>query len=51
MRHLRPVPNSSVQIFNGRKTDQCGVVTFGSQGACLKANLTQRPKRISFSDK
>lgn len=26
------------QIFNGRKTDQCGVITFGSEGASMLAN-------------
>lgn len=27
-----------IQIFNGRKTDQCGVITFGSEGGFLERN-------------
>jgi hypothetical protein len=26
-------PTITIQIFNGRKTDQCGVILFGSEGS------------------
>jgi ATP-dependent DNA helicase 2 subunit 2 len=33
------ITKPTAQIFNGRKTDQCGVIVFGSEGQDQKTNI------------